>query len=726
MKNSKSSKKIFIIIGICAVLVLLIIGGIVVSSLIAKNKREAMINEQNYAAAKLLELGDYDGGRTLAMKSEEMSPGAVSKQIIALAAGFQADFATASSVSDKWLSEKELADDEVLTGVRDISLVKLSALDSDSTSGGYSSYVSEKNTELTLDDASREIFMRLLTKVLDSIQLKKDIASLQAIIEAYSTGSESALRQLEEDDSLISKSVRARTAVAKGDYETAFELHKSINSTDSSFTNRSALANLVASGEIDIGFTPDEKKLSELSELYEKSQSIDDKISDMYSDGSSADALVLKQLNDEIEQLDYEITTLKTQIYSEPARRAINYIETTTPLAERSDGACLFELAYLYHRVGDDQKAGDLLLDLWEKDGDDAFSLIVSEMSDVVNALPNGSRRQEKFDAAYERASEILGFVAPSHTSEDFPEFLSEFLDGYFNGVILRDIDSSDFPTVRVTINIPQISDKKLKKSDLALSDMDAAIKNFRVTDRGSSKADEIETNIMLVVDQSGSMSGSPLESTKKAVLDFSSGMRRSTKLGLAVFNNYGKVISAPTTSRTELVLGIDSIFADGGTNICDGLRVSGNTLAGLEGRKIIILLSDGEDGNPSAIDDVLDELNLMNVTVYTIGFGGADATYLEYIASKCGGKYLQADSEAVLSEIYGTIGETFENDYTIEFEAAAELDKLDRHLSVASDRMRFRVGGEYHVGPTSGDITDERESDRRYGCFRQYGGSNK
>ena len=113
-----------------------------------------------------------------------------------------------------------------------------------------------------------------------------------------------------------------------------------------------------------------------------------------------------------------------------------------------------------------------------------------------------------------------------------------------------------------------------------------------------------------------------------------------------------------------------------------------------------------------------------MDITVYTIGFGGADATYLEYIATKCGGKYLQADSEAVLSEIYGSIGETFENDYTIEFEAVAELEKLDRHLTVASDTMRFRTYGEYHVGPAFGDISDEREADRRYTCFRQYGGS--
>ena len=680
-----------------------------------------MINEQNYAAAKLLELGDYRGGRALAMKSEEMSPSAVSKRIIVLAAGFEADFASASSAAGKWLSEKELADDEVLTSVRDISLVKLSTLDDSSTSGGYSSYVSGKNTELTLDDASREIFMRLLTKVLDSIQLKKDIASLQAIIEAYSTGSESSFELLEEDDSLIAKSVRA---AAKGDYKSAFELQKSLYAADSSLTNRSALANLVASGEVDIGFTPDGEKLSELSSIYDNIDGISEKINDIYSDGSTSDALVLKQLNDEAAALETKADTLITEIYSEPARRAINFIETTTPLSERSNGAYLFELAYLYHRVGEDEKAKDFLLDLWDNGGDGAFSLIVDEMSYAMNDLSYGQLRQSKLDASYERAAEMLGFVAPAHISEDFPEFLSEFLDGYFRGVIIREIDSSDFPTVRVTINIPQTSDKKLKKSDLALTDMDAAIKSFRITDRSSSKSDDVAANVMLVVDKSGSMEGSPLESTKAAVLDFASGMRASTKLGLAVFSNSGEVISTPTTSRTELILGVDSFIAGGGTNICDGLRVSGNALAGLDGRKIIILLSDGEDGSASQIDSVLDELKLMDITVYTIGFGGADATYLEYIATKCGGKYLQADSEAVLSEIYGSIGETFENDYTIEFEAVAELEKLDRHLTVASDTMRFRTYGEYHVGPAFGDISDEREADRRYTCFRQYGGS--
>ncbi len=66
------------------------------------------------------------------------------------------------------------------------------------------------------------------------------------------------------------------------------------------------------------------------------------------------------------------------------------------------------------------------------------------------------------------------------------------------------------------------------------------------------------------------------------------------------------------------------------------GFQMAGDELMTETGRKIIILLSDGEDGDTSKIDGVLRQLHQSNIYVYTIGFGGADTEYLSYIANSC------------------------------------------------------------------------------------------
>ena len=99
--------------------------------------------------------------------------------------------------------------------------------------------------------------------------------------------------------------------------------------------------------------------------------------------------------------------------------------------------------------------------------------------------------------------------------------------------------------------------------------------------------------------------------------------------------------------------------------------------LASESGQKIIILLSDGADGSPELIEEVLDELNRKNIIVYTIGFDGADSSYLSYIAQRCGGQFIQAASSEVLGTIYADIGRTMSNDYVLEFTASQEIQRL-------------------------------------------------
>ena len=138
----------------------------------------------------------------------------------------------------------------------------------------------------------------------------------------------------------------------------------------------------------------------------------------------------------------------------------------------------------------------------------------------------------------------------------------------------------------------------------------------------------------------------------------------------------------------------------------------------------MIILLSDGEDGNAAMIDEVLDELVRKDIYVYTIGFGGADTEYLSYIARKCGGKFIQADSSSMLGEIYSSVGEYMTNDYVIEFNVVTEPEEFTRTIKILTDINDAFTEREYHVGVPYDEIKAEQDRTPLADYFQQVGGS--
>ncbi|MCD7842994.1 MAG: hypothetical protein LUG56_11050, partial [Lachnospiraceae bacterium] len=109
---------------------------------------------------------------------------------------------------------------------------------------------------------------------------------------------------------------------------------------------------------------------------------------------------------------------------------------------------------------------------------------------------------------------------------------------------------------------------------------------------------------------------------------------------------------------------------------------------------------------------------------VYTIGFGGADTEYLSYIASQCGGKFIEASSSELLAEIYASIGQYIQNDYIFEFTAVTDTENFSRILRVEADISDAYAEREYTVGVALEDILSEDEQTPLADYFKQIGGS--
>lgn len=154
------------------------------------------------------------------------------------------------------------------------------------------------------------------------------------------------------------------------------------------------------------------------------------------------------------------------------------------------------------------------------------------------------------------------------------------------------------------------------------------------------------ERDIVLVLDSSGSMSGTPMEETKKAATNFvNTILEEDASIGIVTYDNSASTVSDFSVNKTMLTEVISSIWDGGGTNIEAGLAKAHSMLntSGAK-KKIIVLMSDGEpnDGKEGdALISYADEIKNDGIIIYTLGFfenmhgNKSSAQYLmEHLAS--------------------------------------------------------------------------------------------
>ncbi len=723
MKKKKIPKWALIVGIIMAIVVIVIVG----LWFLRIHRLETLVQQQNYVASKLIELGDYEQGRILAAQNDQVKENQISKELLVLATGFQSDYVTGIRYAEGYL---EKGADETLTSAKaamETFVTAEAALDQ----SAYE-YTEECNE---LKTTVRENLLRLLLDVQSRIRVKRNSENIQAMLDLMSSqgvglNSEN-MKALEKDHSTLSKKLRTAYAIQTGDYSEAFEKAEELFQENDSFENRAMLANLVAKHGNQIG-AADETIL----ELQEKQQEESQRLWDLQNKVNEAETEAeVNRLTRRIEDLQASINDYNDRIQAEPVKRAINFIETTTPVTERGTAAYKLELAQLYYQAKDKEKAKELLTDVIKEEDEspEPASLLLKDFIQFY-LIMNGQEEKPGYldtqtmsvEVIWNRIAQLLNFIESGsyyNEAESFYGYVLSVLDELYNGVIIRKIDATNFPTVRVTVNVAMELEEQLQKDNFSILEMNSAIKDFKILN-----VDEIglgdEMSVVLVVDRSGSMSGSPMEDTRKAVSNFIKNVDDTIRIGLVTFDSMARVDCEITESRNPVLQAIRNVQADGGTSIYSGLLEAENLLDGENGQRIVILLSDGADGDAARIDEILDELNRKNIYVYTIGFGGADTEYLSYIASKTRGKFIQADSSEVLGEIYSAIGEYMVNDYVIEFDVVVDPEKYSRILNVSVDVNDAFAEQEYHVGVSYEDILKEQDEKPLADYFWQIGGS--
>ena len=150
------------------------------------------------------------------------------------------------------------------------------------------------------------------------------------------------------------------------------------------------------------------------------------------------------------------------------------------------------------------------------------------------------------------------------------------------------------------------------------------------------------EVEVLLAIDLSGSMSGSPVEKAKEAMEQFVRELgSENAKIGLLSFADKVRLVVKPTENEKQVIQAIRSIHVGevGGGNsaepFTDALFILKRRLFTKEDiARYLIVLTDGAWNNPTQAITKAKQCHAEGIEVIALGFGSADKAFLESIAS--------------------------------------------------------------------------------------------
>jgi Ca-activated chloride channel family protein len=138
----------------------------------------------------------------------------------------------------------------------------------------------------------------------------------------------------------------------------------------------------------------------------------------------------------------------------------------------------------------------------------------------------------------------------------------------------------------------------------------------------------QLPLNLCLILDHSGSMKGTPLNTVKQAAADLIRGLKPGDRVSVVAFDHEAKVIvpCQPISDPEVIINEINRLEAKGGTAIDAGIKLGTTQL--LEGRQDAVsqafILTDGENehGDNARCIKLAEFATESKITLNTLGFG--------------------------------------------------------------------------------------------------------
>jgi len=219
----------------------------------------------------------------------------------------------------------------------------------------------------------------------------------------------------------------------------------------------------------------------------------------------------------------------------------------------------------------------------------------------------------------------------------------------------------------------------------------------------------------IVMLDSSGSMTNS-LKLVKAGAEQFTIRLLPQDKAQVGAFNDKVEFSGTFTSDRDELVAALRELDFGNPTRLYDAIDQSLDRLAAVEGRRVIVVLTDGDD-NSSKVGqgDVLSRALADEVMIYGIGleseyFDGIRRVrtnpdrVVRKLAEETGGGYYLLKATADLNTTFTRIAQELHSQYVLGFSPEVldgKVHKLDVRVKKAS--MTARARKSYVASPASG-----------------------
>jgi Ca-activated chloride channel family protein len=245
----------------------------------------------------------------------------------------------------------------------------------------------------------------------------------------------------------------------------------------------------------------------------------------------------------------------------------------------------------------------------------------------------------------------------------------------------------------------------------------------FRLTENGRpQRIERLSTerrplSVALVLDTSESMNAEDrIGKARAAAIRFLEALAPDDRAMVVAFSDDAHVVQPMTSERDALRAAVDGLSAKGGTALYDALWKAADLLGREEGRKVLVLLSDGKDeaqsgiepGSLHTMDEAMQQALRNEVMLYAIGigdFGSERSPVLDFygrmavrdilttLAQATGGDVLFLSRPRQLAEAFERVAEALRNQYAIAYTSDdPRKNGTWRETRLAVDRPGLKV----------------------------------
>jgi len=216
----------------------------------------------------------------------------------------------------------------------------------------------------------------------------------------------------------------------------------------------------------------------------------------------------------------------------------------------------------------------------------------------------------------------------------------------------------------------------------------------------------------VVMLDTSASMTAN-LKLLNRAAEQFVLRLLPVDKAQVGAFNDKIQLSGEFTNDRDALISALNDLYFGNPTRLNDAIGASLDALQGIDGRRVVLVFTDGEDtSSRTGFKTVLERARDEEVMVYSIGleseyFNGMRVVRsrpsrdLRKIADETGGGYFELTKTAELAPTFTRVAQELRSQYLIGF-APASLDGKVHKLEVRVNRtgMTVRARKSYLAAP--------------------------